>query len=159
MNKALLAPSGWGNKIGKHTQENIFLIKIPKILRVFALDCALWYESVRFIETSTCQRLVSVGNLNLSNDQSNACVAGTTRSVNANCSDVITVPLFLDCSQSSIFPSDLRDRALCVTGCHLAWVSKLLRGRGRFERAIIPDAHPLGTFENQDTRDGKTRYI
>ena len=26
----------------------------------------------------------------------------------------------LDCSQSSIFPSDLRDRALCVTGCHLA---------------------------------------
>ena len=36
----------------------------------------------------------------------------------------------LDCSQSSIFPSDHRDRALCVTGCHLAWVSKLLRGRG-----------------------------
>ena len=28
------------------------------------------------------------------NDQSNACVAGTTRSVNASCSDVITVPLF-----------------------------------------------------------------
>ena len=26
-------------------------------------------------------------------------------------------------------------------------------------RAIIPDAAPLGTFENQDTRDGKTRYI
>ena len=26
------------NKIGKHTQENIFLIKIPKILRVFAQD-------------------------------------------------------------------------------------------------------------------------
>ena len=26
-------------------------------------------------------------------------------------------------------------------------------------RAIIPDAGPLGTFENQDTRDGKTRYI
>ena len=25
--------------------------------------------------------------------------------------------------------------------------------------AIIPDARPLGTFENQDTRDGKTRYI
>ena len=25
---------------------------------------ALWYESVRFIETSTCQRLVSVGKLN-----------------------------------------------------------------------------------------------
>ena len=26
-------------------------------------------------------------------------------------------------------------------------------------RAIIPDARPLGTFENQDTRDSKTRYI
>ena len=26
-------------------------------------------------------------------------------------------------------------------------------------RAIIRDARPLGTFENQDTRDGKTRYI
>ena len=26
-------------------------------------------------------------------------------------------------------------------------------------RAIIPDACPLGTFENQDTRDGKTWYI
>ena len=30
----------------------------------------------------------------LSNDQSNACVANTTSSVNASCSDVITVPLF-----------------------------------------------------------------
>ena len=26
-------------------------------------------------------------------------------------------------------------------------------------RPIIPDARPLGTFENQDIRDGKTRYI
>ena len=26
------------NKIGKHAQENIFLIKIPKILRVFVQD-------------------------------------------------------------------------------------------------------------------------
>ena len=26
-------------------------------------------------------------------------------------------------------------------------------------RAIILDAHPLSTFENQDTCDGKTRYI
>ena len=26
-------------------------------------------------------------------------------------------------------------------------------------RAIIPDARHLGTFENQDTRDGKTQYI
>ena len=44
-----------------------------------------------------------------------------------------------------------------------------LGGRGRFgwkrfsppppPRGIIPDARPLGTFENQDTRDGKTRYL
>ena len=27
--------------------------------------CTLWFESVRFIETTTCQRLVSVGNLKL----------------------------------------------------------------------------------------------
>ena len=26
-------------------------------------------------------------------------------------------------------------------------------------RAIVPDAAPLGTFENQDNSDGKTRYI
>ena len=26
-------------------------------------------------------------------------------------------------------------------------------------RATIPDVHPLGTFKNQDSRDGKTRYI
>ena len=32
-------------------------------------------------------------------------------------------------------------------------------GLGGGERAIIPDARPLGTFENQDSRDGKTRYI
>ena len=48
------------NKIGKHAQENIFLIKIPQILCVFAL----WYESVRLMETSTCQQHVNVGNLN-----------------------------------------------------------------------------------------------
>ena len=41
---------------------------------------------------------------------------------------------YLDSSQSSIFPYDRRDQALCVTGCHLAWVSKWLRGRGRFGR-------------------------
>ena len=26
-------------------------------------------------------------------------------------------------------------------------------------RPIIPDARPLGTFENQDSRDGTKRYI
>ena len=51
-------------------------------------------------------------------------------------------------------------------GLHLAWVSKLLRGQGAVweearkidfsrpppPRAIIPDARPLGTFENHDGR-------
>ena len=36
----------------------------------------------------------------------------------------------MDGSQSSVFPQDRQDRALCVTGCHLTWVSKLLRARG-----------------------------
>ena len=27
------------------------------------------------------------------------------------------------------------------------------------EAIIIPDARPLGTFENHDSRDGKTQYI
>ena len=31
--------------------------------------------------------------------------------------------------------------------------------QGTGARPIIPDARPLGTFENQDSRDGKTRYI
>ena len=26
-------------------------------------------------------------------------------------------------------------------------------------RAMVPDARPLGTFENQDSRDGTKRYI
>ena len=79
--------------------------------------------SVTYTKTR-CQR-----KLTLSNDQSNTCVAGTTRSVNARCSDVITVPLFFS------------------------------PPRPPLPRAIIPDARPLGTSENQDTRDGKTKYI
>ena len=29
----------------------------------------------------------------------------------------------------------------------------------KWKAPIISNARPLGTFENQDTRDGKTRYI
>ena len=36
----------------------------------------------------------------------------------------------INCSQSPIFPRDRQDWALCVTGCHLAWVSKLFMGQG-----------------------------
>ena len=53
----------------------------------------------------------------------------------------------LDCSQSSIFPKDHRDRALCVTGCHLAWVSKL---------QSPTSTRSVGTFKNQDSCDAVT---
>ena len=36
----------------------------------------------------------------------------------------------INCSQSPIFPRDRRGWALCVTGCHLAWVSKLFMRQG-----------------------------
>ena len=51
--------------------------------------------------------------------------------VNASCSDFITVPLFFSPPSPPHPPP----------------------------RAIIPDARPIGTFENQDTGDGKARYI
>ena len=52
-------------------------------------------------------------------------------------------------------------------GGHLAWVSKLLRGRRRFGRKrppppkaiMIPDARPLGTFENKMAALTVTRAI
>ena len=84
--------------------------------------------------------------------------------------DVLFFLAKLDCSESPVFPYDHRDRRLCVTGCHLAWVSKLLSGQGgglggseknvfisillapSRKSYIIPDARPLRTFENQDGR-------
>ena len=84
--------------------------------------------------------------------------------------DVLFFLAKLDCSESPGFPYDRRDRRLCVTGCHLAWVSKLLSGQGgglggseknvfisillapSCKSYIIPDARPLRTFENQDGR-------
>ena len=91
--------------------------------------CTLWFESVRFIETTTCQRLVSVGNLKLNRLSPQikiyCLITNETpallvqRAPNASCSDVITVPLFFSPPPPT---------------------------------AIIPDAGPLGTFENQDGR-------
>ena len=52
------------NKIGRYAQENIFLLKIPKILRVLAQDVPCGMKSVRLMEMSTCQRLVNADNLN-----------------------------------------------------------------------------------------------
>ena len=47
------------NKIGKHTQENIFLIKIPKILRVLAQDVPYGMKAYTFYGnidlSTTCQ--------------------------------------------------------------------------------------------------------
>ena len=60
----------------------------------------------------------------------------------------------LDCSQSSIFRKIIEIERFALRAAILH-ESKILRGRG----AIIPDARPLGTFENQDTRVGKTRYV
>ena len=88
------------NKICKHAQENIFLIKIPKILCVFMVWKHTFYGKVNLSLTCQC-RLLKLNPLStqilkhlLSNDQSNACIAGATRSVNASCSYVITVPLY-----------------------------------------------------------------
>ena len=73
---------------------------------------------------------------------------------------------FIDSSQSSILPCKIVEierfafRAAILRECQ-----NYLGGRGRFgrkrekyfsrpppPRAIIPDARPLGTFENQDDR-------
>ena len=40
----------------------------------------------------------------------------------------------INCPQFPIFPRDRWDWALCFTGCHLAGVSKLLRGAGEITR-------------------------
>ena len=37
--------------------------------------------------------------------------------------------ILLDCLQSPVSPQDCRDRALCIRGRHLGWVSKLLTAR------------------------------
>ena len=48
------------NKIGKHTQENFFLIKIPKVLPVFVQDVPYGMKAYVLWK----HRFVSVGNLN-----------------------------------------------------------------------------------------------
>ena len=48
------------HKISKHTQENIFLIKIPKILRMLVQDVP--YGMKKYVLWK--RRLVSVGYLN-----------------------------------------------------------------------------------------------
>ena len=59
--------SSWSRShspIDKHAQENIFPNQNTKNLSCVCARCALWYESVRLMDTSTCQRLVNDGNLN-----------------------------------------------------------------------------------------------
>ena len=46
----------------------------------------LWLFSCNDLALFSCNRLFT--------DQSNTCIAGTTHSLNASCSDIITVPLF-----------------------------------------------------------------
>ena len=62
----------------------------------------------------------------------------------------------LDCSQSSIFRKIIEIERFALRAAILHERYNYLGGGGG---AIIPDARPLGTFENQDTRDGKTRYV
>ena len=70
---------------------------------------------------------------------------------------------YLNCSKSSIFPKNRRDRALCVTGCHLVWVSNLLSGgfgRKR-EKSYNPRRPPPSVHFQIKMASiiGKTRYI
>ena len=90
-----------------------------------------------FFFIDRCQRFLNIQNIN-------------------RCVRLFTVLYF------SLRSSRIESFALRAT--HLAWVSQLPRGRyfsrlPSLPRAIIPDARPLGTFENQDGRDGKTWYI
>ena len=68
----------------------------------------------------------------------------------------------VDCSQSSIFPSDRQGKRFALRAAILQECQNFLGGGndlGGSEKifspsppptAIIPDARPLGTFENQD---------
>ena len=78
---------------------------------------------------------------------------------------VLNAEEVIDCSQFPIFAWDRRDRALCVKGSNLGWVSKSLRGRGVvWEEAkeiffsppspyrFKPQCQPPGYIWNQDGR-------
>ena len=90
--------------------------------------------------------------------------------------DTITEEAHIDCSQSSIFSvRSSRSSALryglppCLSvktayGAGAVWeearkIEGLYGPPPPTPRAIIPDSHTLGTIENQDSRNGKTRYI
>ena len=71
---------------------NIFLIEVPSMLTSQLIETVKSPDK----KPGSCSDTSSffcIG-VPLSNDQWNACIADTTRSVNASCSDVITVPLF-----------------------------------------------------------------
>ena len=66
----------------------------------------------------------------------------------------------LDCSQSSIFRKIIEIERFALRAAILHECQNYLGdGGGLGGGAIISDARPLGTFENQDTSDRKTRYI
>ena len=68
----------------------------------------------------------------------------------------------VDCSRSSIFPPDRQDKRFALRAAILHECQNVLGGGGDLggseknfslpphSTAIIPDARPLGTFENQD---------
>ena len=56
-------------------------------------------------------------------------------------------------------PPSLRKKSREESRAAVMLLQPVYFSRPSLPRAIIPDARPLGTFENQDSRDGKTRYI
>ena len=109
------------NKIGKHTQENIFLIKIPKILRVFAQDVPYGMK---------------------------AYVLWKYRLVN-DLSVSLSTQINIYCLMTNQMPALLVQRAPWTRAAVLL-LQSLYFSCPPPTRAIIPDARPLGTFQNQD---------
>ena len=104
--------------------------------------CALWYESVRFMETSTCQRL------------------GQCRQLKPK---LLSTQINIYCLMTNQPPALLVQRAPWTRAAAMLlqslYFSRLPPPPPPSPTVIIPDARTLGAFENQDSRGGKTRYI
>ena len=100
----------------------------------FCARCPLWYESVRLVETSTtCQ----------------------CRQLKLN---PLSTQINIYCLMTNQMPPLLVQRAPW-TRAAVMLLQSLNFSRSPTPRAIIPDACPLDTFENQDSRNGKKLCI
>ena len=126
------------NKISKHAQESIFLIKILKILCVSAQDgLMVWkrtfYGNVDLSTTCQCRQL----KLNL-----------------------LSMQIKIYCLLTNQTPVLLVQCALWTRAAVMLLQSLYFSPPPPHPRAIIiPDARPLGTFKNQDSREGKMWYV